>query len=205
LRQWGKFFGPGEFEHRTSKNLHRTNMLPAITLQPSAWGPTPGPLEDIHVSDVTMKNVACALHVSIREGNTADRLTFERLKAAGVYSSAVSLESWAEQPIGEVTLRDVQLEYTPDAVIDPRLGKPPSLQDPIRQPGVGVWNRKLPVWGVYGRYIRTMHISDLTLRTSDAQDARPVIPTDDVRELRVENLHHSQLPPGTHVIQQRSR
>ncbi len=200
-----KFFGPGEFEHRTSKNLHRTNMLAAIILQPSAWSPAPGPLEDIHISDVTMNNVAFALHVSIREGNTADRLTVERLKATGVYSSAVSLESWAEQPIGEVTLHDMRVEYTPDAVIDPRLGKPPSLQDPIRQPGVGVWNRKLPVWGVYGRHIRTMHLGDLTLNTTDAQDERPVILTDDVRELRVENLHHSPLPPGTHAIQQRSR
>ncbi|MCH5377704.1 MAG: right-handed parallel beta-helix repeat-containing protein, partial [Planctomycetes bacterium] len=94
-----KFFGPGKFEHRTPENLHRTNMLAGIILQPSAWSPTPGPLEDVHISDVTMENVACALHVSIREGNTADRLTFERLKATGVYSSAVSLESWAEQPI----------------------------------------------------------------------------------------------------------
>jgi hypothetical protein len=200
-----KFYGPGKFEHRTSANLHRTNMLAAITLQPSAWGPAPGPLEDVHISDVTMENVACALHVSIREGNTADRLTFERLKATGVYSSAVSLESWAEQPIGEVTLRDIQIEYTPDAVIDPRLGRPPSLQDPIRQPGVGVWNRKLPVWGVYGRHIRTLQLDDLRLSTTDTQDARPVILADDVRELRVENLHHSPLPPSARAIQTRDR
>lgn len=199
-----KFFGPGKFEHRTSEELHRTNMLAGLILQPSAWGPAPGPLEDVHVSDVTMENVACALHVSIREGNTADRLTFERLKASGVYSSAVSLESWAEQPIGEVTLRDMQVEYTPDAVIDPRLGKPPSLQDPIRQPGVGVWNRKLPVWGAYGRHIRTLQIDNLKLSTTDAQDARPVILTDDVPELKLEDLHHSRLPAGTQAIQRRS-
>ncbi|MCH5376071.1 MAG: hypothetical protein JJ992_19040, partial [Planctomycetes bacterium] len=198
-----KFFGPGKCEHRTPENLHRTNMLAGLILQPSAWGPTPGPLEDVHVSDVTMENVACALHVSIREGNTADRLTFERLKATGVYSSAVSLESWAEQPIGEVIIRDMLVKYTPDAVIDPRLGKPPTLQDPIRKPGVGVWNRKLPVWGIYGRHVRTLELDGVTLNTTDADDARPVVLTDGVQQLRVEDLHHSPLPSGSEVIQRR--
>ena len=62
-----------------------------------------------------------------------------------------------------------------------------------------VWNRKLPVRGIYGRHIRTMRVDGVTFNTTDAQDARPVILADDVRELRVENLHHSPLPPGTQM------
>ncbi|MHB8900571.1 MAG: glycoside hydrolase family 28 protein, partial [Thermoguttaceae bacterium] len=30
-----EFFGPGKFEHRTSRDLHRTNMLAALCIQPS--------------------------------------------------------------------------------------------------------------------------------------------------------------------------
>lgn len=186
-----RFEGPGKFEHRTRKNLHRTNMLAGILLQPSAWTQTPGPLTDVLVSDITMRNVACALHVSIREGNTADRLTFERITATDVYSSAVSFESWTDKPIGEVTVRELRVEYTPDAVIDPRLGKKPVVQDPIRKPGVGVWNRKLPVWGIYGRHVEQLHLDRVTLKTSDEHDGRPVILVDDVGHMTVDGLVHS--------------
>jgi hypothetical protein len=200
-----KFVGPGKFEHRTPANLHRTNMLAAIILQPSAWTPTPGPLEDVHIRDITIQNVACALHVSIREGNTADRLTFERLTATEVYSSAVSLESWADKPIGEVTVRQMKVKYTPDAVIDPRLGKKPVVQDPIRKPGVGVWARKLPVWGLYGRGIRRLHLDEATLETGDPDDARSVVLTDNVEQLIVDDLRHSPLPPTVKAIERRSQ
>lgn len=199
-----KFLGPGKFEHRTPANLRRTNMLAAIILQPSAWTPTPGPLEDVHLRDITIHNVACALHVSIREGNTADRLIFERLTATDVYSSAVSLESWADKPIGEVTVRQMKVKYTLDAVIDPRLGKKPVVQDPIRKPGVGVWARRLPVWGVYGRNIHRLHLDKVTLEKGNSDDARPVILTDSVEQLIVGDLHHSPLPPTAKAIQRRN-
>jgi hypothetical protein len=198
-----KFFGPGKFEHRSPNKLHRTNMLAAIILQPSAWTPTPGPLEDVHISEISVQNVACALHVSIREGNTADRLTFEKINAKDVYSSAVSFESWAEEPIGKITVRQMAVEYTPDAVIDPRLGKKPTVQTPIREPGVGVWNRKLPVWGLYGRRIQRLQLDEVTFKTSDAKDARPVILMDSVEQLDVDELHHSALPPTAKAIERR--
>ncbi|MFO7907609.1 MAG: hypothetical protein R6U98_33485 [Pirellulaceae bacterium] len=199
-----QFQGPGKFEHRTSDNLHRTNMLAAIILQPSAWTPTPGPLEDVHIHDVTIQNVACALHVSIREGNTADRLTIENLTATDVYSSAVSLESWAEQPIGQVTVRQMKVAYTPDAVIDPRLGGKPVVQDPVRKPGVGVWARKLPAWGLYGRRVQQLRLDGVTFETSDAKDARPVILLENVEQLILDALVHSPLPLTAKVLERRT-
>jgi len=197
------FEGPGKFEHRTPKNLHRTNMLAGILLQPSAWTPTPGSLEDVLVQDVTMQNVACALHVSIRAGNTADRLTFERISATEVYSSAVSFESWAEEPIGQVTVRELTVGYTPDVVIDPRLGRPPTVQEPIRKPGVGVWNRKLPVWGLYARRVNSLQLEDVILETSERVDARPVVLLEDVKDATVDDLQHSPLPAGVQAIERR--
>lgn len=196
-----RFEGPGKFEHRTRENLHRTNMLAGILLQPSAWTPTPGPLEDVLVRDVTMNNVACALHVSTRPGNTADRLTFKNIEATDVYSAAVSFESWAEKRIDEVTVRNLKVKYEPDAVIDPRLGKKPRTQDPIRKPGVGVWNRKLPVWGLYGRRIDSLLLEGVSLSTSDGNDARPVVRLDDVKDFNVKKLTHSPLPPNALEVQ----
>ena len=196
-----EFFGPGRFPHRTSKRLNRTNMLAGLLIQPSAWTPTPGPLEDLVITDVTMRNVACALHVSIREDNTGTRLLFERLKATDVYSSAVSMESWADEPLGRVTLRDIDVAYTPDAFDGPRIEGKPAVQSPIRKPGVGVWGRKLPVWGFYGRNIGQLHLDRIRLMTNDLEDARPVVRADDVDRFRLEHLQHSPAPAGTQTIE----
>ncbi len=196
-----EFFGPGRFEHRTSRQLHRTNMLAGLLIQPSAWTPTPGPLEDLHISDVTMKYVACALHVSTRQDNTAGRITVERLKATDVYSQALSVESWTDEAIDHVILRDIDIAYTPDAFDDPRMEGKPQVQDPIRQPGVGVWGRKLPVWGIYGRNIRQLCLDRVQLRTNDLEDMRPVVRVDDVERFRLEHLRHSPVPAGTQIVE----
>ncbi len=196
-----EFFGPGRFEHRTSQQLHRTNMLAGLLIQPSAWTPTPGPLEDLHISDVTMQNVACALHVSIRQGNTAGRIMVERLKATDVYSQALSVESWTDEAVGQVTLQDIDIAYTPGAFNDPRMVGKPQVQLPIRLPGVGVWGRKLPVWGIYGRNIRQLQLNRVRMTTNDLEDTRPVVRVDDVERLRLEHLEHSPVPAGTQILE----
>lgn len=104
---------------------------------------------------------------------SADRLVFENIKATDVYSSAVSIESWADLPIGEVTLRNLEVHCTPDAVLDPRIDRPSMRQDPIRKPGVGVWGRKLPVWGVYARNVENLVLDEVTLNT--AKKPRPLV------------------------------
>lgn len=189
-----EFFGPGKFEHRTLRNLHRTNMLAGILLQPSAWGTQPGPLEDVAVRDVTMRNLACPLHVSIRPENSGGRLTFERIKATGVYGPAVSVESWADQPLGEVTLRDLDVEYTPAAVIDARLAGEPKVQSPIRRPGVGVFARILPVWGIYGRNVRTLRLEQIRLTSTDVAETRSVVRADNVAKLVLDQLQCRDMP-----------
>lgn len=196
-----KFFGPGRFEHRTSQQLHRTNMLAGLLIQPSAWTPTPGPLEDLHISDTSMQNVACALHVCIRQGNTAERITVERLKATDVYSQALSVESWADEAIEQVTLQDIDITYAADAFEDPRMEGKPQVQVPIRQPGVGVWGRKLPVWGLYGRKISQLRLDRIRLRTNDLEDARPVVRVDNVERLRLEHLQHSPLRVEVQIVE----
>jgi hypothetical protein len=196
-----EFFGPGRFEHRTPQKLDRTNMLAGLIIQPSAWTPTPGPLEDLCVSDVTMRNVACALHVSIREGNTGARLMFQRLRATEVYSPAISVESWTDEALDEVTLQDIDVTYTPDAFSDARLEGKPQVQEPVQRPGVGVWARPLPAWGFYGRHVGTLNLERVRFRTEDARDDRPVVILDQVAQCRLAHLSHSPVPPGSEVVQ----
>ena len=50
-----------------------------------------------------------------------------------------------------------------------------------------------------------LHLDDVTLTTSDTDDIRPVILTDNVEELIVDDLHHSPLPPTVKVIERRGR
>jgi hypothetical protein len=176
-------------------------MLAALCIQPSAWTPTPGPLDDLRVSDVTMRNVACAVHVSLREDNTGERLMFERLKATGVYGPAVSVESWADQPLGEVSLRDIDIEYTPDAIIDPRVSGRLTIQSPIQKPGASPSMRKLPVWGFYGRNVQRLQLDRIRLVTEDHDDTRPVIRIDQGDHVRLDHVQHSPLPPEVTAIE----
>ncbi len=121
------FYGPGRYEHRTSRQRHRTNMLAGLCLQPGAWMATEGLLDDVKISDIVMHDVTTPLHLSIKQGNTAGRVSVDHLTATGVNLAAASVESWAEAPIGRVCLRDVSLEFTGGVLLDP-------ARDEVRAP-----------------------------------------------------------------------
>ncbi len=161
-----EFFGPGHFPHRTSD---RTNMLAALCLQPSAWGKEEGPMEDVSARDCTMRDVACAFHIVTKPGNTAQRLTFERIKATGIYRAAASVESWAERTFRDVVFRDVSLEYTGGGTAE-------DAAKPVHPPGFDA--RKLPAWGFYHRNTEDILLDRVTL-TLRAPDARPALRSDD--------------------------
>jgi hypothetical protein len=171
------FFGPGRFPHVTQ---NRHNMLAAINLQPSAWDSRPGPLEDVHVADCTLKDVLCAFHVVIRPGNTADRLTFERVQGSLTAArwAASSVESWGEQPFGQVTFRDIDLTC-------PGGGDAAAAALPIKQPSVDA--RPLPVWGFYARGVKDLTLERVKL-TALAPDARPAVRAEDVASLRLRQV-----------------
>ena len=105
------FYGPGRYEHRTSREKHRTNMLAGLCLQPGAWGSTAGSVDDVHVSDVVMHDVASPLHLSATKENRIGRVTVDRLTATGAYRAAASVESWADEAIERVSLSDVSMTF----------------------------------------------------------------------------------------------
>jgi hypothetical protein len=159
------FFGPGRFEHRTSREQKRTNMLAGLCLQPGAWERTEGVLDGVEISDITMHNVTTPLHFSLKEGNTAGRVSINRLTATGIYRAAASIESWAETPIEHVTLRDVSLEFTGGGTAE-------QARMQVRSPGVDA--RPLPAWGLYARNVKRLELENVRLRL-EKEDARPVV------------------------------
>jgi hypothetical protein len=171
------FYGPGRFPHRTSS---RTNMLAGINLQPGAWDPTEGRLDDVLISDVTMRHVSTPLHLSLKPGNTAGSVTVERLSATGVYRAAMSAESWAESPIERVVLRDVSVEFMGGGTAE-------QARRPVRAPGVDA--RALPAWGFFARNVNTLMLDNVRLRL-ESVDARPVLMGSGVRRLDLHDFRH---------------
>ena len=164
------FYGPGKFEHRTSRDKHRNNMLAGLCLQPGAWDRTEGVLDGVKVSNLTMHDVTTPLHFSVKEGNTVGRVTVDRLTATGAYRAAASIESWAKEPIGHVTLRDVSMEFTGGGTAE-------QAKAEVKSPGVDA--RPLPAWGLYARNVGRLDLENVRL-TVAKDDARPVMIANDV-------------------------
>jgi polygalacturonase len=169
------FYGPGLQPHRTSK---RKNMLSGIILQPGAWDKTEGPLEDVLLSNNTMRGVASPVTIWTRGNNPIHDVTVAGLNATGVYRSALSVESWADAPIKNVVIRDAHLEFTGG-------GQAEQASHPVTGPGVDA--RPLPSWGFYARNVETLLLEDVRLSLSK-DDLRPVVMADHVQNLNFDSF-----------------
>lgn len=172
------FYGPGAQPHRTSGAARRTNMLSGINLQPGGWDATRGLLDDVLIANNTMQNVASAVTLSTKGGNTVGRVTVTGLRATAVYRAALSVESWADTPITNVVFRDVNVEFTGG-------GKVEQAKQPVKGPGVDA--RPLPVWGVYARNVENLTLDDVRLSVA-SDDFRPVLAADGVKRLDLDNF-----------------
>jgi hypothetical protein len=174
------FYGPGVHPHRTQD---RHNMLSGIILQPGAWGASDGALDDVLISDVTMKNVQSPITLYLRRaGNTADNITVSRLSATGVYRAAASVESWTDTPVGRVVFRDVSIEYAGGAAGQgDKTARPPRLDA-----------RPLPAWGLYARNVKELVLEDVRLGC-EKDDQRPVMIADGVKRLKLDGLRFPQV------------
>jgi hypothetical protein len=175
------FYGPGVHPHRTS---NRYNMLAAVNLQPGAWDATEGLLDDVLLSDLTIHHVTTPFHFSLQPGNTAGRITVNRVAATEVYRAAASVESWAQGPFTNVVFRDVSIEYTGG-------GTAAVARLPVKSPGVDA--RPLPAWGFYARHVQHLALDNVRLRLAK-DDARPVLIGENVERLTLESFKYPRLP-----------
>jgi hypothetical protein len=172
------FYGPGKFEHRSSREKMRRNMLAGLCLQPGAWDRTEGVLDDVKISNVTMHDVTTPLHFAVKEGNTVGRVVVTGLDATGAYRAPISVEGWAKEPIGHVTLRGVNVEFAGGGTAE-------QAAMVVKSPGVDA--RPLPAWGLYVRNVKRLDLDGVRLGV-EKPDARPVMIAEDVGELNVDSF-----------------
>lgn len=184
------FRGPGEQPHRTSGALRRTNMLAGIILQPGAWDATRGLMDEVFIANNVMQNVASPLTIWTKPGNTVGRVTVSGLHATGVYRAGISVESWANEPITNVVLRNVEVEYNGG-------GKAWSADQKVGAPSVDA--RPLPAWGLYARNVQTLSLQDVWLSLS-SNDDRPVIDADRVEKLEQSGFHYTPVPGVSEAV-----
>ncbi len=175
------FYGPGQQPHRSS---NRRNMLSGISLQPGAWDRCPGLLDDVLLSNNTMKDVSSPLTLWAKPGNPVGRVTVSGLEATGIFHSAVALESWSDAPITNVVLRNVRVEYNGGGTTE-------DAKRQIRGPGVDV--RPLPVWGLNARNVEQLTLEDVRFSLAK-DDLRPVVLADRVQRLNLENFQFPRVP-----------
>jgi polygalacturonase len=105
-----QFVGPGRYPHRTSGAEHRTNMLAGIYLQPGGWGLVKGDLEGIHISNLTMHNMNNPFIFELHEGNNANDITIENIKADAI-KGPIAIHSDKGYGYKNILFKNVSVRY----------------------------------------------------------------------------------------------
>ncbi len=175
------FQGPGKYPHRTSKELRRTNMLSAILLQPGGWGKAAGKVQGVHIHDITIDDVNNPFMFILNEGNEANNIVTERVKATRINKYASSIESWRGGMFDNVIFRDISIEYIGS--------NDPSLKNmEIKQPEVDA--RALPCWGWFINNVRNITFENIDLKYQ-GEEIRPAFWFDNVANPEFINVKYT--------------
>ncbi|MDX2079758.1 MAG: right-handed parallel beta-helix repeat-containing protein [Terrimicrobiaceae bacterium] len=166
-------YGPGRHPHRTFNNRV---SLAGILLQPGAWDPTEGTLDDVLISGVTMHRLQSPLQFVLKPGNRGGRITLNRVSALGLHLAGAAIESWADEPFGRVTFRDVAFEFESSVAESVTTG-------PVKEPHVGA--RALPAWALYARGVRQLDLEDVRF-SIPGQPSAPALVCEMVDEIRLD-------------------
>jgi hypothetical protein len=126
-----------------------------------------------------MKNVASPITLWAKPGNTVEHVTIDGMKATEVYRSAISIESWADEPVGDVKIKNVSVEFAGGGTAE-------QAKQQVKGPGVDA--RPLPAWGIYARNVNSLSLSDIHLDLAKP-DERPVVVADKVQTLTLQRFH----------------
>ncbi|WP_291586330.1 glycoside hydrolase family 28 protein [Bacteroides sp.] len=188
------FQGPGKYPHRTSKELRRTNMLSAILLQPGGWGKASGKIEDVHIHDITIDNVNNPFMFILNEGNNANNIITERVKATRINKYASSIESWRGGIFDNVTFRDISIDYVGS-------DNPVLKNIEIQQPEVDA--RALPCWGWFINNVRNITFENVNL-TYQGNEIRPAFWFDNVANPTFINVTYKEESNNNSIVSIRS-
>jgi hypothetical protein len=171
--------GPGTSPHRTAR---RTNTLAGMQIAPGTWMDTPGLVDDLHVSNVTITGVRTPFWIGIWGTDTRiGHISFTDVTVTGAGRVASVIEGLPDAPIDALVLRNVSIETegggTPQDAAQPF----PALmidKDP--------WNVQ-PVAGLYCHHVKHLTLHDVRL-SHRAPEARPMLACHDVQTLALDGL-----------------
>lgn len=172
------FQGPGKYPHRTSGEQRRRNMLSGLLIQPGAWFPAPGEVEDVSVSDCLFDGMDNPFLITMNEGNRGERIRLERIVGTRLGRAAASVESWSGESLRDVRLSDVSLSYT-------GTGSAELMESPVVRPATDY--RPLPCWGLFLRDLDQVVLRDVRLR-NEADCSLPAARFDNVESIEMENV-----------------
>jgi hypothetical protein len=174
------FKGPGVYPHRSVKSLQgKKLMMAAVNIQPGAWQATHGPLQNIHIHDITVDSLRCVFHSDLKTSTWCEDLVIERVKATQIYDAALQIHSWKGGTYDEVQLRDIDVQYVgrTDKTAMEAVVKPPLIEAAV-----------LPYWALYARNIRNLVLENVNF-TYTGSECRGAIGFDNIADIKMSEVN----------------
>ena len=178
------FQGPGVYPHRTSKELKRNNSLSGIILQPGGWGKAPGMVENVHIHNLQIDNFATPVTMILNEGNNANGIIVEKIKATNIYLSGYSVESWKGGKYDNIIFRDIYTEFKGSD--DPEV-----LDIEMKQPHTD--SRQMPYWAFYANNTGKITLENIEFKYT-GKEIRPAMCFDNVNTVVLKNVECQDVP-----------
>lgn len=158
-----KFEGPGHYPQPHLPKLSG-KMLAAMIIQPGAWWPAVGGVEDMHIHDIEINNVRCVFASDLKANTWSKNLVIERIKATNVNYAALQIESWKGGVYEDVTLRDIDIHYLGRNDEKAKRG----LIAPTRE------SRTVPYWAMFVRNIKHLTLENLNFTFTGEEHRTPI-------------------------------
>jgi polygalacturonase len=168
-------FGGSRHPHRTTGRMH---TLAGITIQPGAWGPMPGILDGIRIHNITMHGVGCPLWCLVKKGGSIGKIDISHITATDTRIGAVCLESWVDNPIESVAIRDCKFSYDHVPVME-------ASDELVVFPSFDI--RPVPAWGLYVKHVRNLCLDNLRLQGPPG-DSRSAVIVERIEKLYRHNV-----------------
>ncbi|NJK86575.1 MAG: glycoside hydrolase [Bacteroidales bacterium] len=150
-----EFKGPGLYPQRSTFDGQRRNMLAAVLIQPGAWGRAPGAAEKLHIHDLKIDSMDCAVAFILQNnhGNYGKDILVEKVHATNIVKACYSVESWKGGQFENVVFRDIFTEFA---------GAGDTLNLESRPSGLETYKR--PYWGFYGHNIKDIRLENIEFK-----------------------------------------
>ena len=158
-----KIEGPGHYPQPHLPKLSG-KMLAAVIIQPGAWWPAVGGVEDVHIHDLDIDNVRCVFASDLKANTWSKNLVIERIKAKNINYASLQIESWKGGVYEDVTLRDIDIHYI--GRNDEKAKRP--LIAPTRE------SRTVPYWAMFVRNIKHLTLENLNFTFTGEEHRHPI-------------------------------